>query len=301
MRTPLRRGLPALPVVALLAASLPPPALACSTCKCGDYSITLFGVEKPFENRFRAALDTLYRSESRGEPGVAGRETDEWRTQLGFAWSPSQDWIFAGLIPYVRKEIEDTNLARLEASGLGDIDLIGRWVAFRSGGGSGRHLAGVRFGVRLPTAEEVEEGGEPLDIDVQPDAGATAPNLGGWYSYFRYPWMVATTATYFAYGGGRQDFSPGDAAVASVLGQYALNQTFAVQLGADARYAEKNRASGVRDDDSGGFLTMASAGVAARMSSDIVGSVGVQLPLLDDLNGDQDEGTTLRASIAYDF
>lgn len=277
-----------------------PQAQACSTCKCGDYTITLLGAEKPFENRFRIGFDTLARSETQGS-GVDERKTDEWRSLLGLAWSVNENLTLAAQIPWVRKEIEDGNLAELEAEGLGDIDLIGRYVLYRSGSGSGRHLAGLRAGVRLPTADEIKDGGEKLDIDVQPDAGSTVPNLGGWYSYFRFPWFVSSSVTAFHFSEAHQDFEPGDALVGSVLTQYALGQTFALQGGLDARYSEKNQFSGVDDPDSGGTLTMVFAGAAFRALDELILNAGVQIPLLEDLNGDQDEDPSFRFGLAYDF
>ncbi|WP_370305858.1 hypothetical protein [Sinimarinibacterium flocculans] len=286
----------------LAALLLQAPASACSTCKCGDYTISLFGAEKPFESRFRVGVDYVHRSEHQGDPAVLERETDEQRLLLGLSYAITGDLSVAAQIPFVRKQIRDSDLARQQAEGLGDIDLVGRWTLLREGGVSGRHLAGVRFGVRLPTAEQVEDAaGERLDIDVQPDAGSTVPNLGGWYSYFRYPWFVTTTLTWFSFGDGHQDFSPGDAVVASALAQYGLTQTLALQLGLDARHAGRNRFSGIEDPDSGGTLAMAFGGVALRVFDELVVSAGAQVPVFDDLNGHQEEDPVLRVGLAYDF
>lgn len=285
---------------ACLASLLAPAAQACSTCKCGDYTINLLGTEKPFANRFRAGVDHYTRSETQGS-GIAQRETEEWRTLLGLAWSVNENLTLAAQIPWVRKEIEDGTLARSEAEGLGDIDLIARYVLVRGGTGSGRHLAGVRASVRLPTADEIEQDGEKLDIDVQPDAGSTAPSLGGWYSYFRFPWFVSSSLNYLSFHDGNQDFSPGDAVTGSLLGQYGLNQTVAFQLGLDARYAERNQFSGIDDPDSGGTLAMAFAGVAVRALDELVINAGVQTKLIENLNGEQEEEPVFRFGLAYDF
>jgi hypothetical protein len=302
MNTPfvLKRSAWALTVA--VSAAWTPQALACSTCKCGDYTITLFGAEKSFENRFRVAADLIYRSESQGQPGVAERSTEERRTLLGVSYSVNEDLSLAVQVPFVRKEIEDNNLARQKAEGLGDIDLVARWTLYRQGEASGRHLAGLRFGVRLPTADQVRDGGgNRLDIDVQPDAGATVPNLGGWYAYFRFPWFVSLSATYFSFGDGHQEFAPGDAMVASALAQYGVSQRVALQFGVDARYSQKNRFSGVDDPDSGGTLAMAFGGVAVRLYEDLLLNAGIQAPLLDELNGHQEEDPSYRIGVAYDF
>ncbi|MES0874863.1 hypothetical protein [Sinimarinibacterium thermocellulolyticum] len=286
----------------LAAALLQTPGHACSTCKCGDYTISLFGTEKPFESRFRVGIDYLYRSETQGDPALLARQTDEQRLLLGLSYALTDDLSVALQAPFVRKQIRDGNLARQQAEGFGDVDLVGRFTLLREGGVSGRHLAGLRVGVRLPTTEQVRDGnGDRLDIDVQPDAGSTVPNLGGWYAYFRYPWFVTTTLTAFSFGDGNQDFSPGDAVVASALAQYGLTQSFALQAGIDARYAERNRFSGVEDPDSGGTLAMVFGGIALRMADELVLSAGAQVPVLDDLNGHQEEDPVVRVGLAYDF
>lgn len=294
------RGVALLSVAAL--GAVPPAALACSTCKCGDYTITLLGDEKAYAGRFRAGLEAVWRAESQGEPGVDERSTDEQRLLLGFAYSLNPDWTFAAQIPFVRKQIEDADLSRQEAEGLGDIDLLARWTLLRSGESSVRHVGGLRLGVRLPTTEQLRDpNGQRMDIDVQPDAGATAPNIGGWYSYFHFPWFLSSSLTYFNFGDGHQEFSPGNAVVGSMLGQYAFTPATAVQLGLDARYAQENRLVGVEDPDSGGVLTAGFAGVALRFFEDVVVNAGVQVPLVENLHGFQDEDTSYRLGLTYDF
>lgn len=286
----------------LSATLLQTPAQACSTCKCGDYTISLFGAEKPFESRLRIGIDSLHRSETQGDPARIARRTDEHRLLLGLSYNLTEDLSIALQAPFVRKQIRDSNLARQDAEGFGDIDLIGRWTLLREGGFFGRHLAGLRFGVRLPTTEQLRDGNrEKLDIDVQPDAGATAPNLGGWYAYFRFPWFFTATATYFRFDDGHQDFSPGDAFVVSTLGQYGVSQALALQFGVDARQSQENRFSGITDEDSGGTLVMVFGGVAARLLGELVINAGVQLPLFDRLNGFQEEDPVYRVGLAYDF
>lgn len=289
-------------VAAWISAVVSPAALACSTCKCADPTVNLFGTEKPFEQRLRLALDFMSRSETQGDPAVNARQTDEQRMLLGLAWNPTTDLTLIAQLPYVSKRIEDSNRAAQEAHGLGDVDLLARWTLLRSGGGSGSHLAGLRLGVRLPTTEQLRDAdGVLFDIDVQPDAGATAPNIGGWYAHFAFPWFASASVNYLHYGDGHQGFAPGDSALVSLLAQYGLSYTLAVQAGVDARYSERNRFSGVVDEDSGGALAMAFGGVALRLFGELIVSAGVQLPLIDQLNGYQTEDPALRAGLAYDF
>jgi hypothetical protein len=287
-------------LTALISATCAVPAWACSTCKCADNTITLFGTEKAYTGRFRLALDHYLRSEVAGS-GAGRQVTDEARSTLGLGYSLTADLTLAVQIPFVRKEIEAGNLARQEASGLGDVDVTARWVLYRSGALTGRHLAGLRGGVRLPTADEVKDNGVKLNIDVQPDAGATAPNLGAWYSYYRFPWFATASATYFTFTEGHQDFQGGDALIVSVLGQYAVSEKLALQLGVDARDSDKNAFSGVADADSGGFLAMGYVGLVRRLGDDLLLYAGYQSPLVERLNGEQEEGNALRVGLTYDL
>lgn len=279
------------------------PVWACSTCACGDYTITLMGAEKPFGGRFRAALDYAVRSELKGTRGQPDeQDLDEWRTSLGLSYSFGNGLTLAAQVPFVRKRVRNANLQEFETEGLGDMDLLLRWVAFRDQPATPRHLAGLRAGVRLPTSEEVEDAqGQVVDIDAQPDAGAAAPNLGLWYGYYAFPVFVSASAFYLFYGEGRQDFEPGDAAVASLVGQYALGQSVALQLGLDARHTDANRFSGVEDPHSGGFLAMGFAGGVLRFGPDFLIHAGVQVPLVEALDGEQEEKTGVRVGLAYDF
>lgn len=292
----------ALLIAAALAAGWTLPASACSTCKCGDYTITLFGDEQAFSGRLRLAADALWRSERQGTPGVDALKTDEQRTTLSVGFALSPRWILAAQIPYVRKEIQSATLARQQAEGLGDVDLIARWVLQAEGEPVLRRQSGLRLGLRVPSGQQIRSAdGALLDIDVQPDAGAWAPNLGVFSAWYGYPWFTTVTATAFYFGDARQGFEPGHALVASGLAQYALSQTWAVSGGLDARLSGKNRFSGEIDPNSGGLLTMAQLGLAARLSPDAVVQAAFQLPVFERLNGEQREDPVLRLSLALDL
>ncbi len=279
-----------------------PSALACSTCKCGDPTLTLMGLEKPYAGRLRAGIDYLNRSESQGAPGRDRARTDEQRLQFSLAWSPDRAWTLAAQLPLVRKTLAADNLARAEAEGVGDVDLVLRHVNWQDRASLPRQMAGFIAGLRLPTAEQVRAAdGRLVDIDAQPDAGAWAPNLGLWYGQYRFPWFFSASARYFVFGDGRQGFEPGNALVASLRGQYALDTRWALQFGVDARQSGRNAFSGVEDPDSGGVLAMGYAGAALRLFGELLVDAGVQLPLLDGLHGQQDEDAALRLGLTVDF
>ena len=54
----------------MVALSLPVgDAWACSTCGCGDLTLTVMGSEKPYAGRLRAALELRHRTDAVGRPG----------------------------------------------------------------------------------------------------------------------------------------------------------------------------------------------------------------------------------------
>lgn len=295
----LNRYFPSLIGILLLASFT--PVFACSTCKVGDPTITLNGTEKPYSGRFRIGLDYLIRSETEGDPARNEASTDEDRLTLGMVYSINQRLTLMARIPYVWKEREDSTLAHMEADGLGDIDLIARYNLQPDN--NRRQLYGITGGLRLPTAEEIEDGsGQALDIDVQPDAGASSISLGGFYQYFAAPWFFSASASYVNYiEEGFQDFDPGDAIVGSLRGQYAWTYRLAGQFGLDFRHAGKDRFAGITDQDSGGLLGSLWLGLAGRLGEELLIYAGSQIPVIDDLNGYQEEDTTLRIGLTYDF
>ncbi|ORE85985.1 hypothetical protein ATO7_11848 [Oceanococcus atlanticus] len=278
-------------------------ALACSTCKCGDPTITLLGSEKAFSGRFRLGLDLLWRSETQGADNNPRQiTTDESRAVLGVAYSASERLSFALQMPYVEKTITRRDFSREQGRGWGDAELTARYRLWKTGPMSGRHIAGLQAGVRAPTGDTVRNNqGQVLNIDAQPDAGAWAGKFGGWYAFHQFPWFVAVSAKYYQFGDAEQGFEPANVWVASASSQYGLTPRFAVELGLDARYSAENRYSGVIDPDSGGTLVVARIGASARLGQELVTRLALQLPAVDELNGDQEEDPTVQVSLAYDF
>ncbi|HUS24908.1 MAG TPA: hypothetical protein VM369_08160 [Candidatus Binatia bacterium] len=284
----------------LLAALSPPPAAACSTCACGDNTITLMGAEKPFSGRLRSAVEFMTRSESMGA-GVDREDVDEQRLNFGASYSFNPAFTLGVVLPVVEKRLRTGTGEQQNGRGLGDADLLGRVVLWQDTAQLPRHMAGLRAGVRLPTSQEATDAsGAPLEIDAQPDAGATAPNLGAWYGYYAYPFFLSASATYYSFHHGRQGFDPGETLIGSLTAQYGFPR-FALQLGVDARHASRNAEDGVIDPDSGGTMLMGFGGAVLRLGSDFLVSAGVQVPVLDRLNGVQEERTSWRAGLAYDF
>ena len=274
------------------------PLQACSTCKCGDPTLTLVGSEKPFAGRLRLGVDYQLRSETEGDPDVLESEIDEERLTLGIIYSVNRRLTLGLRVPYVWKEQQTNTLARNEARGLGDSDIFARYNLWERE----RDIYGITVGARLPTADEAEDqNGDPVDIDAQPDVAAPAALIGGYWQRFLHPWFYTASATATLYGDGRQGIEPGNNITGSLRAQYAFSYGLAAQAGLDFRYGERDAFDGIDDEDSGGFLGNLFVGGAWSPVEDWLMFAGVQVPLLDDLNGHQDEDPTFQLGVIADF
>lgn len=275
---------------------------ACATCLAGDPTITTMGTEKPFAGRLRVSVDYLTRGEKAGEPGISEYEIDEQRTTYSASYAPSEQWIFAASLPVINKEVKRFDLSREEANGIGDADLSARWYIGNTLRVMSRHLWGLQFGIRVPTSSEETSNGIPVDIDAQPGAGATIPNLGVWYGRFQTPWFFYTSASYqHAVDTGYEDYRAGDVLLLTGHSQFALGVNLALSFSLDGRWKEKDRYSGVTDHNSGGLLVMATPGIAWTPVTDLVVNLTYQIPAIEDFNGRQEEEPNFRVGITYDI
>lgn len=276
---------------------------ACATCLCGDPTITAMGTEKPFAGRLRVGMDYLSRGEAVGEPGSDEHKIDEQRISYSLSYAPSENWILAASLPVVDKEVRRFDLSRETASGIGDADLYARWYLRDGAQVPARHLWGLQFGVRVPTSSEQKSGGEAIDFDGQPGAGATIPNLGLWYGYFRSPWFFYLSTVYqHAVDEGYQGYQAGDVLLATAHAQYALGSyDLALSFSLDGRSKAQDSYSDVKDDDSGGVLVMATPGIAWTPVTDLVVNLSYQIPAVENLNGRQEEDPVFRIGVTYDL
>jgi hypothetical protein len=277
-------------------------AFACATCLCGDPTLTSMGMEKPFAERMRSGVEYLNRGETVGEANDGEHVIAEQRLTYNFSYALNTTWIFAASLPLVTKHVDRYDLSSEQGSGVGDMDVYARWFIGGDESFPVRELWGLQFGMRLPTSSEQYANGEAVDFDAQPGAGATIPGLGAWYGYYRTPWFLYTSATYqHAIDEGYQGYQAGDVFLVTGQAQYALNTKLALLFGLDARYKRQDRYYGVVDENSGGSLVMAAPGLTWAPYEDWVVNLNVQLPIIQNGYGRQDEDSTYRIGVVYDF
>lgn len=283
---------------AVLCASLmlPQTAWSCSVCQCGDYTVTLLGTEKSYAGRWRVATEWLTRDETQSD-----RHTEEWRLNFSSSYAVSDRLSLAMRLPLVDKQFSDPNLTGQSARGFGDLDLTARYV-LSDQTIPARWVYGWQGGLRIPTGETVRTAdGQLVDIDAQPGTGALIPAIGGFIGHFQFPWMSYLTAQVSPQSKGDQGFEPAAHAVLTWTQQYAPSQRWAAQLALESRWAGRNRYDGVTDPNSGGLVSYLTPGLAWRMGAELLVGVAAQLPLIEALNGNQDETGEIRMQLTYDL
>lgn len=274
-------------------------AFACATCLAGDPTVTTMGTEKPYGGRLRGSVEWLARGETMGQAGISEHKIDEERLTLSVSYAPNEKWILAMSVPLVNKEVLRFDLSHESGSGVGDTDLTARWYLSHSR----KHLWGMQFGVRIPTSSEQTSGGETIDFDAQPGAGATIPNLGLWYGYYRAPVFLYSSAVYMhAIDTGYQGYEAGDGLLLTGLAQYGFwDNKLALSFSLDGRWKEQDLFFGEPDEDSGGVLVMATPGISWTPVTDLIFNASYQIPAIENLNGRQEEDPIIRIGVTYDF
>lgn len=276
-------------------------ALACSTCLCGDPTLTTMGTEKPFAGRKRISLDFLSRTERIGITGFNRVETDEQRYNLGFSYTPTRRMSLSMTVPWVEKQMTNASLAEVETSALGDVNLTAKFY-LQSDNGIAKTMYGLTAGVTLPTGElQKDSNGTPFDVDAQPGFGSTVPQVGVWYGRYRFPFFYYASSTLHLPGEGDQGFEPGISVATTLQAQYAQTHKLAWQVSLDTRWSDTDKFDGVKDENSGGFLGFLTPGVAFMVVEDVLIHARTQIPVIEELKGTHEEDTTFSIGVTYDF
>lgn len=285
-------------VVAALAGAK--PARACSTCMCGDPTLTSMGLEKPYADRMRFSLVNSFRSETAGSVDQNRIKTRENRVTLNGSYSFDTRTTVAAYVPVVWKDSRARNGATEEVFGLGDAHLQARFLIVDPRHGSGDHLFGVIAGTMLPTGP-VRDGSSGEPLSVQTGTGAWLGEGGLWYAGFAFPWSAYASATAQLPLAHREHLRPGVAVLTNAGTQYQITAAWAVQGSVESRWAARNEEFGEADANSGGWITFLSPRILYSPKQDVLLQAGAQFPVLEKKSGFHEEGITISGGIIYDF
>lgn len=329
MDTSLKR-LVSLSVAGILCGASSKAALACATCGCtlsadaatGYSSATgwRMNLESDYinQNRLRSGTGSATPGQvvdSPADPGDDGGEIEKQTINhyytLGISYSPSADWSFNLLVPYIDRyhttygdqeapyssdETAPDQVSSARFSALGDIKLIANFQGLLPT----RNL-GFQLGIKLPTGNygthtQFRDGplaGEPLDASLQAGTGSTDLILGAYF-------YKAVSQDFDAFVNGQyqtpvahkqnaadNDFKPGSSVTLSAGLRYEANAAWIPQL--QLNFSHKTADKGALGDgpDTAGTVAYLSPGITVRVVDRLHLYGFVQLPVYSNLDGYQ--------------
>jgi len=289
-------------VMALVLTSTSRRARACASCGCGDPTLTAVGVEKPYKNRLRVALEERVGTRSSGS-GLMRAGLLMTRTQLGVSYTPQERITLGAYLPFVASNLTGPGDRVAWVRGLGELELLARVVVARDRSFSPRHLLWLIGGVKTPTAPRLrDDAGYPYPDDDQPGTGSWDPIVGATYAWFGSPVTIYSSLLYRHPTSGPRDYRMGASLLSSTVAQIQPFSWLAIQLGADLRYEWANAlANGVAAPNTGGFLAAVTPGVLFNPWRDLLLRVAVEVPVYQARLGVQAAGPQLVFSVVYDF
>jgi hypothetical protein len=260
---------------------LPATAQACATCGCSLSTDAAMGYSASPGWRINLEYDYIPQNQLRNGTGAVSnlqaaaindaggsqeveRQTINRYLNLGISYSPTVNWNFSALIPYVDRshttygnaasdQITPDNVSGATSKGLGDVRLIGSYQGFLP-----THNLGLQLGVKLPTGryggQNVLTGatvgrnpvffssgpngtaGQTLDTSLQPGTGSTDLIVGAYYyqaisqnfdAFINGQFQSAVAEKLNEPGG---DYRPGNIATMSLGLRYEANPKVVPQL-----------------------------------------------------------------------
>jgi hypothetical protein len=327
--------------VAVLAAAdlLPVPSFACATCGCSlssdaamGYSATAgwqVGLEYTYinQNQLRSGTHAVSASQAAALNPDPGQEVEHKTANryvtLGVGYSPSADWNFRALIPYIDRShtsygespnpLTPDELSGAQFSRLGDVKFIASYQGFLP-----THNLGVQLGVKLPTGDyggpnadgtgvvghsPVAFNSGPnslqaspdnlLDTSLQPGTGSTDLIVGAYY-------YQAISQNFDAFINGQfqsavkeelnqagADFRPGNLATVSFGLRYEANPAIVPQVQVNMTRRSHDQGALADVPDSAGTVVYLSPGVTVAVAGNTHLYGFIQLPVYSKLDGYQ--------------
>jgi hypothetical protein len=282
---------------------VPRTAGACASCGCGDATLTATGVERPYTNRVRVALEERYGTLT-GADDHDGSHVVFLRSTLALAWSPFDRLTLNATLPWLTSWSIPASGPSDRLSGLGDLELSARAVVFRERRFAPHHLLWLSGGLKLPTGYRLyDDQGFPYPDDDQPGSGSWDPLGGVTYAWFSGGMASAFASTSVRYTTrGRRDYRRGSSVGSSVAIQLQPFAWGAVVLGVDALWSQPDELpNGAAVPSTGGAVGYFAPGILLSPTRDLLFRIAVDVPVLARLDGTQTTGTQVAVSITYDL
>jgi hypothetical protein len=187
---------------------------------------------------------------------------------------------------------------RESASGIGDIELSAIAATEIISRPNSSYDVALVVGVKSPTGRnEMEDAGERLDEHLQPGTGSWGGQVGAILS--RTAMMYSAYASGYVRGTAENDhdYKYGTAYLYNAGFLYRATASWGLTAEINGRYASRDQLGGVNLHNTGGSVAYLTPGVRWLLTPLINVIVNVRVPIVQDLNDDQDEGVVIVGEI----
>jgi hypothetical protein len=302
-----------------------PPARACSICRCGDPTFNSLGTDVYSEAQFRIAFDfdRFQKSQLTFEDGHAGTDEEvEYRYTATVSYGFGDRVLLVARVPVSHRDLTTTfsddeagasvrskhGSEEVSTTGLSDPEfyaLVRLWSS-RFGEGLGkRSTVSAIVGVKTPWGRnDVQRDGERVDEHAQPGTGST-DLFGGLSGYY----LLDERSTIFGSvqyrGTGRNDFGYkyGDITNATLAYERKITEPLDAVLEFDFRHAKRDQVdfTGEVDPNTGGTILYITPRVLYGLSPHVALRAAVQIPIVENLYGVQDEKVNVNGGLTLLF
>ena len=277
------------------------PVEACSLCHCGDPTYTLVGSQIFLPKALRLGLDfDRYEKDQVSEADASLREAEtEFRTTFSVGYSVRRRFTLLARLPVVDRTIETGGESESQR-GFSDPELLAH---VRLGAMSAGSWFALSAGARPGWGEnDRTENGERVEEHLQPGSGATSYSVGGTFSR-----LIGPGSLFGSVGGrfnGRNEFGYqyGDVFLANVAYERPVAGPVNAILEANFRNAGYDEEQpGEIDLNTGGSMLYLSPRLLVRLGHGAFFRLGVQIPIVKGLHGDQDEKVNVLSGLTFQF
>jgi len=291
---------------------------ACSICKCGDQSFFINSARMLPGGKMVFSFEHLNLSKSSehvdphgghgllkpGSPfGIqhlsGNAEQTQNTVQASLLYGVSNRLMVMASVPYVFNQM--TFVGETEkADGLSDPEVVVMMSLLPNlmGKTSLQAVAGARL--PLGQADLTNDHGELLDHHLQSGTGAWAGLFGVQAMLASGSLPLYASAGYQVNGSNDQNFDYGDVFRYNFAAQKTLGSVVDLIGEINGRYARYDMEGAEKDPNSGGSVVYFSPGLRLRMFSSVSLRTQVQIPVIEQLNGVQDEEVNFRTGLIWE-
>lgn len=293
--------------------------VACSMCRAGDHGFFINSARTLPAGRLLFGLDHWNTSKSalvvqhHAEEGLAlaksfagariFHDEEELATQVqntvqaSLQYGASSRVMLFATLPYTFNRMTMAHEVS-KGDGFGDPEVT---AMFTLSPATSKLMLNVHAGARLPfgQSELKDASGAMLDHHVQPGTGAWAGIFGAQMFYPAGNVPLFASASYQANASNDHDFAYGDVLRYNFAAQFALARFVDVIGEVNGRFARFDKEGVEKDPHSGGSVVYASPGLRWKIFSGVALRTQVQIPIVERLNGVQDEDVNFRTGLIF--